>query len=407
MSRPPWVCALSLACVLLWVPACGRREKDAGPEGKWYPEEILSPAERGRDAELKLARVSALLRRENLGGVLLSTAPNFAWITAGADNTGTVPAAVFVRDDGRRVLIGCRSQVARIAREAIDSAGCDTREIPWPEISAERIETEARALAGGRPYGSDAPAGTARPMEHEIAGLRVPLTDGEIREYRWLGKRSAEVLDEVCRRIEPGMTERGIEALLSAGLIRHAIRPVSLRVAADARSVEYGPAPASEKAKVEKSVLVGFTASRWGLNVRVARQVWFGPRPPEIDRAMRAVSSANAGYWARTLPGATAGAIVAAAVDDYAGAGCAPRPDPQGGAIGYLEREWLARPGSTEPVRSGQAFAWCPSAGPVSVEDTILVEGERLEVLTEIRGWPVLETRCLGRIYRTPSPLPR
>ena len=410
MSRPPSIGVLLLVCALLMSPACGRRENTGNPEGMWYPEEILSPAERREEVAQKLARVSAFLRRENLGGVLISTAPNFAWITSGADNSVSrraIAAAVFVCDDGRQFLIGCGPQVERIAREAIEGPGCEIRAIPWAEAGAERIDTEARALAGGRPYGSDAPSGAARLVDHDLAVLRVPLTDQEIREYRWLGKRSAEVLGDLCRRVEPGMTERGIEALLAAGLMRHAIRPVTLRVAADARARDYGPAPASEKTKVERSVLLGMTASRWGLQVRMARQVWFCPPGREIEKAVNAVSSVNAGFWARTLPGATAGAILAGAAEDYARAGCVPRPDGQGGAIGYLDPDWLARPGSAELVRSGQTFAWSPSAGPVSVGDTILVVGDRLEVLTEIPGWPVIESRSLGRVYRTPAILVR
>jgi Xaa-Pro dipeptidase len=400
---------LLVAGLLLLTPACVRRESSPSAEAAWYPEEILSPSDRREDIAVKLTRVTALLRRESLAGVLVSTPANFAWITSGTDNTsaaGTLPVAVFVRDDGRTFLIGDGHDLQRISREDVDGAGCERRALSWQEATPDRLEAEALALAGGRAYGTDTQPGTdARFVD--LATLRVPLTGFEIREYRWLGKRSAEVLDGICRRVQPGMTERGIEALLSAGLTRHAIRPVGVRVAADKRAEDFGLAPASEKTKVETSVLIGVTASRWGLTTRLARQVWFGSPGPDVGRASAAVSAVTAGYWARTLPGATAGAIVAGAAEDYARAGFAPDRVLPGGAIGYLERDWLARAGSVEPVRSGQTFAWNAWAGPAAAEDTILVAGDQLEVLTEIRGWPVNEAPALGRVYRTPGILVR
>jgi hypothetical protein len=41
------------------------------------------------------------------------------------------------------------------------------------------------------------------------------------------------------------------------------------------------------------------------------------------------------------------------------------------------------------------------------MRDTILVRDEQLEVLTEIRGWPVIEAKAFGRVYRIPAILVR
>lgn len=38
------------------------------------------------ELQIKLARLSQYLSQNSLDGVLLSTRPNFAWITAGRDN---------------------------------------------------------------------------------------------------------------------------------------------------------------------------------------------------------------------------------------------------------------------------------------------------------------------------------
>jgi hypothetical protein len=200
------------------------------------------------------------------------------------------------------------------------------------------------------------------------------------------------------------MTERGIEALLSQGLMRHAITPLRIHVAADARAAEYGVVAASEKTKVERTVIAGFTASRWGLVIGIARQVHFGALPAGTRKASEAVSAAIAGFWARTLPGTPVAEIVAAAAADYRSHGFTPAvtAGSPGGAVGY-GREWFACAESKRVIQSGQAFAWRAFASPAGAEDTILVVGDRLEVLTEIRGWPVNEARSQGRVYRTPA----
>ncbi len=67
----------------------------------------------------------------------------------------------------------------------------------------------------------------------------------------------------------------------------------------------------------------------------------------------------------------------------------------------------MAVPGATQKVQANQAFAWNPAIQGVEVEDTILLAGDQLEILSEIRGWPVVESKALGRIYRSPGILVR
>ena len=109
--------------------------------------------------------------------------------------------------------------------------------------------------------------------------------------------------------------------------------------------------------------------------------------------------------WARTVPGATGGAILAGVVADYAGVGFPDewRRGAPGGMIGYVRQEWMATPGSQDQVREFEAFAWNAAIGDFAMEDTIMLDGDRLVILTEIPGRPVIESRVLGRIYRLPA----
>jgi Xaa-Pro aminopeptidase len=384
----------------------------SSPEGAWYPEEILSARERAEEASVKLERLMAFLKRESLAGILIQKPSNFAWVTAGAagraaDGRRSAALALFVRADGRRFLIAGAADILRLEREDLIGLGFEGREIPWHE---SKLPADVAAeLAAGRPFGSDRPAAGARRLDSELTGLRTPLLDSEVRKYRWLGRRCAEVLDAVCRRLAPGMTERGIEAMVAAELMRHAIQPVSLRIATDDRILKYRAPFASGKQKLEKLAMVDICAARWGLHVAAARFVHFGSLPPELKKGLEAVARVNAGLWARTLPGTRASALLEGAIEDYWDSGY---PEEwhrggQGGATGYEELDWSALPGSPHVIQSGMVFSWTPNVQGLSVRDTILVLGDSLEVLTEIRNWPVVESRALGRVYRSPGILIR
>ena len=63
----------------------------------------------------------------------------------------------------------------------------------------------------------------------------------------------------------------------------------------------------------------------------------------------------------------------------------------QGGAIGYRARDWVAHPQSQEVVEERQAFAWNPTVTGTKVEDTALVLGDRIEVITSTPDWPSID----------------
>lgn len=405
------VVTLWLLC--LWTCRPSTPGGDRGP-GTWYAEKPVSQQEREEEASEKVARVRALLQQDGLRGILIRTAHNFAWITAGssADGTGDESAfSLFIRADGAKYLIARRGESSWMKDEELRGLRYELREFDWYTAKAGPGPPEPllSEIVPDGSFASDAPYPGARLLDDQLASLRVPLTGSEVRKYRWLGRRSAEAVEEVCRSVQPGMSERGIEALVSHALARRAIRASYIRVAADERMLRHGLAPASDIGKLEKFVTIGIGATRWGLAVAMTRSVHFGPPPEDLRRRLRAAAQVNAGLWARTSPGTTAGSLISGAISDYAGAGYPGewRTHSQGGAIGYRLRDWPAVPGPEVRVHSGQAFAWSPTVEGVRVEDTILVLGDRLEVLTEIPGWPVAEARASGRIYRIPSFLVR
>ena len=406
-----------LPLLLVALAGCGSlRRPGENAEASWYPEQLLTLEERQQEAVIKLTRVQEFLRRESLSGVLIGTVRNFAWVTAGGDNHIVIASEkgavlLFIRDDGQKFVIASYSDAARVMNEDLRGMGYQLREIAWYGDRAEpgQMTATLQELTGGRPFASDTRYPGSHMVDDELATLRVPLTETEIRKYRWLGRRCAEAVDSVCRKIRPGMTERGVEALVCDALMRHAIRPAVLLIAADERILNYRHAPPSDTKKIEKYAMVNICASRWGLVIAMTRSVHFGPMPEDLEKKLHAAARVNAGFWARTVPGAGAGAILQGAIEDYAAAGYPGewKRHHQGGAIGYQERDWVAVPGATQKVQANQAFAWNPAIQGVKVEDTILLAGDQLEILSEIRGWPVVESKALGRIYRSPGILVR
>ena len=391
-----------LPLLSLLLAACGAPSNTNLPSSL-YPELILSKAERRQEVALKAGRVLGLLKQEKLSGILIATAPNFAWATAGAE--GKVP--LFVRDDGRKFFIACTDDVPKALLEDLSDLGYEAKTVSWYSGGTGQKDMAAvlEGLAGGRPFGADIPCTGARTVETDFAALRVPLTDGEVREYRWLGKTTAEEVEIVCHKIRPWMTDRGIEVLLADALLRHSIRAVQLKVEADARVSGDGGQPRCDVSKVERHAAVSVCGERWGLNVAMSRIVHFGPLMKDTQEHLKAAARVNAGFWARTLPGAAAGSILQGAIVDYAEAGYSHEwsKHSPGGAIGYRYPDWLVVPDSRQTVRTPQAFAWRATVGEVRIEDTILLIGDGMEVITETPDWPRVGSKALGRIYRSPG----
>jgi Xaa-Pro dipeptidase len=396
--------------ILCFSVSCARSGGDgSSADGFQWPEEPVSPSGRRLEAEQKVGRVRAYLSREHLGGLLIGRPENVSWITAGAENADE--AFLFLRGDGGRFLIACADKMQWLQGGMLKDLGYEGRTVPWFGVAnnAGPVLLMAAELGGGAPFGSDLPFREARPADSAIRDLHVPLTEWEVAKYRWLGKACAEAVSRVCREVQPGMTEPGIESMIMSSLARRAIRPVEILIAADDRIYGFRAGPASDSGKLERFVRIGVRASRWGITVALTRFVHFGPLPRETRDRLTAAARIAAGFWARTVPGATAGSILQGAIADYAETGHADewKAGIQGGAFGYGPREWPAVPGSQQKVSSAGVFAWCPGIRGVSVEDTILVSGENLENLTEVSGWPVVEASALGHVYRLPAILVR
>jgi antitoxin VapB len=120
-----------------------------------------------------------------------------------------------------------------------------------------------------------------------------------------------------------------------------------------------------------------------------------------LQEKFNASAQVNAALLDATRVGATSAQLFKAAADAYASNGFAgdEQLHHQGGATGYWEREWVARPNGKEQVVNNQAFAWNPSIRGGKVEDTVLLHDGKIELLTPTPKLPNLASSANGNSY--------
>lgn len=355
------------------------------------------------ELSLKRERVIEFLKREHLDAMLISKHENIAWITAGKVDLRigvlreTGAASLLVTKDDAAYYLTTNNEAPRLADE--EFAGLDWQPVVKPWYAFDVAATVQEIVPGGV-VGTDAPVGNLR--RFDLQPLRLELTEGELERYRWLGKNTAEVATEVLRQLRPGTSEKRMRIAVAEGLMGRDILPSVYLTAADDRIRKYRHAVPREGV-IERFGMLNFCARRWGLSVSMTRFVHFGPMPSELEEKFGVVAQVNARLQAATREGRTAHELFSIAQLAYASAGY-PNEETmhhQGGAAGYLEREWVARPGGKEVCGRQQAFAWNPSLDGAKVEDTILLRRGAIEVITATPELPVAKTRVDGVIYQS------
>ena len=215
-----------------------------------------------------------------------------------------------------------------------------------------------------------------------------------------LGRQTADATCDALFEVKPGMNEYELEALVAEKLLRQGILPSVFLMAADQRILKYKHAVA-RGFKLERFVMLNLCARRWGLVVSITRFAHFGKLPQELERGFATAARVNAELQHATGNGATAAELFRTAAEAYAAAGYPGEEQlhHQGGACGYLEREWLATPEGKQMARTPEASAWNPSCRGGKVEDTTLSIYGVTEVLTATPRLPQIITEAGGVPY--------
>ena len=348
--------------------------------------------------------IQAFLAERQLDALILQRVSSFAWATCGAASyvntaTTTGEATLLITPSGRHLITNNIEATRLEIEEKLVEQGWQFHVAPWYEAPGT-----AAQLSRGSRLGADGPVPGAQDLSHDLARLRANLSPEEGERFRKLGSMCAEAIDSATRAVRPGQTEYEISALLAREADRLGAQAIVNLIATDERVFDFRhPLPTGKE--MDRYAMLVLCGRRWGLVCSVTRLVHFGPLPDELRRKADAVAQVDATFLDATRPGQTLGRIFGRAQDAYARTGF---PDEwqyhhQGGPAGYEPREYVATPDSRDLVQAGQVYAWNPSIAGVKSEDTILVTGSGMEVLTAIDGWPMLSVEAGGLVYERPA----
>ena len=365
----------------------------------WTP----SIKEQQAEAADKIAQIVALLHEKAFDAILISRHENIAWTTAGMVDVRvpmlreTGVGSLLITKEGEACYVTTNNEAPRLAEEEFFSLDYKPLILPW---HANDVETAVRKIVSGSKIATDVPMpfGCVISMQP----LRMELTESEVQHYRWLGRETADAASMLLRNLRPGMAETSIQGMLAESLFSRAILPSVYLTATDRRIINYRHA-VPRRGVLDRFGMLNFCARRWGLSVSITRFVHFGQMPDELERKFQTVAEVNAKLLAATRTGATSDALFTVAAEAYAVAGYPgeERMHHQGGATGYLEREWVARPGGIDRVTAQQAFAWNPNLQGAKTEDTVVLQNDRIELLTETPDLPCVTTKVNGVEYRS------
>ncbi|MDZ7956447.1 MAG: M24 family metallopeptidase [Aulosira sp. DedQUE10] len=353
-----------------------------------------------QEISLKLELIRQTLNETEAQGLRLRGTDWFAWATAGGSNTVLLTAETGVAE----VLV--TAQDAWVLTDEIEAQRLQNEELPanfqlhvnpWADINTR--EAFVRDAIGGGIVLSD------RPLSHVEKQLPASLLihkrmllSSELERYRQVGRKASEAMTEILKVAKPTWTEyqlagAGAEALWARGL-----HPALTLVAGDRRLPLYRHATAT-KEEIGKEAMMVFCARGYGLYANLTRFVCFGKLPDEHAKLHRHIREIEAPALNLCQPGTSLNTVYETLAQTYQQHGFphAIRQHHQGGTTGYLAREIVANPTTTDTLAQNMAVAWNPSLVGAKIEDTfVILEDGKLENLTFDVDFPHVEVE--GRL---------
>lgn len=354
-----------------------------------------------KDFLYKIDSIRKLMNNAGCSAVLISSQSNFTWLTGGRSFIGLASdaacAAILVTVGGTFLIVN-NIEKQRFIEEELSHLDEEIQVEVFPWYSDAKKSEIIRNIVGVGSLETDIS------LHKEFSFLRRQLTDYEIENYRWLGQKTAAIVEKICYQLRPGISEYEVSGLLSSELWRVGIEPITNLISFDDRVYKYRhPLPTENILK--KYAMLAVCTRRGGLVISLSRFVHFGTISWELKEKHKAVTSVDTCMINSTRPGVQVGDIFDKAINVYAETGYGEewKLHHQGGPTGYLAREYRVVTESNEIVKSKQAFAWNPSITGIKSEDTILVLEEGNEILTHSGGYSYTKSEFDGKTILRPS----
>ncbi|OKH43895.1 peptidase M24 [Calothrix sp. HK-06] len=346
------------------------------------------------EVSTKLEFIRQTLKDTGAQGVHLCGTDWFAWITAGASNTvlltaETGIASVLVTAEDAWVLTD-EIEAQRLQDEELPS-NLKLHIYPWANTTARKSficdATEDREVLSDRPVEKE------KSLPASLQQYKRVMISSELERYREVGRKASAAMTEVLLAAKPTWTEyelagAGAEALWARGL-----HPALTLVAGERRLPLYRHATATNE-PIGRQAMMVFCARGYGLYANLTRFVSFGTVPnkeSELHCVCREVESIALNMC---KPGIALNEVYQALAEAYEqhGFSNAIREHHQGGTTGYLAREIVANPTTTDTLKENMAVAWNPSLVGAKIEDTFVITSDgKLENLTYDANFPSVE----------------
>jgi Xaa-Pro dipeptidase len=348
----------------------------------------------GSELEIKSKRLVEYLDRYRIDGVLLSERANFAWITGGRDNhvanNSRTGACAILATKTERICLANASEAPRMESEELAGMGIKTVNYPWHDSAA--AQRAVREVIGARRVHCDVDVLglglSALPPGFEQ--MRWSLTEGELTRYREGGRRMTQAMQTAAREVKVGMSEVEIAGILHHHVLKQGLNPLVTLIGADDR-IERFRHPIPTEKKVQKYAMLVCCADYRGLICSMTRFVHFGKPSDELKKRHQACCNIDTALIYSTKPGKTMVELFGVLEKVYEEQGYPGewKKHHQGGAIGYLPREYLCTPENMNAVKDNQAFAWNPTVLGAKSEDTMVITARGPELITQVTGdWP-------------------
>ena len=329
----------------------------------------------------KVDRLARLAASRRLGGILLNTQPNFAWLTGGRSNQidgsrENGSGSLLVSARGERFVVANNIEMPRLQEEALAGLGFSPREYLWTQEQAESGHADRHAR---RPRCAARSAATTRCRAARRWRLRSRRRARRSRRPKSIATaRSAATsaaLSATCaeRSFRTSRKSRSRSAWPRAWRAS-ARRAIVTLVAADDRMGRFRH-PVPTPAQWHQQVMVVVCAQRQGLVAALSRIVVAGRVPDALEArtaatAERLRAAARRDDARRHRRGALSGGGARLRRRRVSVRRIAPSPGRGHGlSLARVDRA----PASRDTVQARQAFAWNPSVTGTKVEETMLV----------------------------------
>lgn len=360
------------------------------------------------ELRLKLARLRRWLRQQKTPALVLNRRPNFAWITCGGRsyiNTAIDSGCASVLVTPEKIVLAANNiEAQRLVDEELAGLPIEVLSYPWNEPHQQRAVL--RKAARGEWLSDTDPDGAA---DAAMKDMRASLFAPEVLRLKEVGRLTGRIVEDVCRRLEPGWTEHRVAAdIQSMANSAGARAPVCL-VAADQR-IDRRRHPLPTDATIRDRVLIAVCIERYGLVCSATRIVQFSKLSDDLQRRHEAVCRIDAAAIAASQVARPLNDIFGQIVAAYIAEGFPDewRAHHQGGTSGYMPRETVANPSAAATLQPMQVVAWNPTITGTKSEDTILVTSDGFEWITAPgEGWPTIEVKLNGHNFRRAAILVR